>query len=90
MLFGSQDRKELAQVQTFLRPMPMIWPDASDVRLASTFARLKLSHGVGFLDAVTAAIAIRASLTVVTFNVRHFQAIPGVKTLRPNWRVKLD
>jgi predicted nucleic acid-binding protein len=86
-LFGARNAAELGSVRAFIDRFQIHWPTDEDSALASTFAAHKLSDGIDVLDAVSAATAIRLKLTLVTFNVKHFRAIPALSTLQPFKRV---
>jgi len=83
LAFGSQNAVELANVSAFLAQFRILWPAEVEAAHSLEYARLKLSHGVGVLDALTAAIALRRRVPLGTFNVRHFGAIPGLATAQP-------
>ena len=82
-----QDAQNSAQVRQALRliaPLRVVWPTESDCGQAlSHFTVYHLSHSLGLLDAVIAATAIGQALTLCTFNVKHYRAIPGLTTLQP-------
>lgn len=81
---GCQNSAEQRKVEKFLRPFTLLWPsEASLLRASETFTSLRLAHGVGMLDALIAATALQHGLTLATFNVRHFRAIPGLVTVQP-------
>lgn len=84
LAFGCQSGSDLNALRRFLVPFPVIWPVQEDFQLAySDYAQLRLSTGLGLLDAVTAAVARRSGEDLVTFNARHFRAVPGLATLQP-------
>ncbi len=82
-----QDAENLQQVRRALKlvtPLPVVWPTESDCNLAlSDFATYHLSHGLGLLDALIAACAVGSSATLCTFNVKHYQHVPGLSTIQP-------
>jgi predicted nucleic acid-binding protein len=47
-----------------------------------------LSHGVGVLDCLIAAIAIRLGNPFYTFNLKHFQVMPGLDVQAPYVRAR--
>lgn len=83
VLFGAQDRTELRNVEAYLQPFAIYWPVEADAQAAGRLAMYNLSDGIDIIDAMTAAIALRHKLTVVTFNVKHFRSIPGLDTVQP-------
>jgi predicted nucleic acid-binding protein len=42
-----------------------------------------LSHGVEWSDCLIASVALRLNVPVFTGNLRHFNMLPGVTTLKP-------
>jgi predicted nucleic acid-binding protein len=84
LAFGCLNAAELRAVQTFLRPFPIIWPSEIDLQRALwDYARFRLSHGLSVMDALIAATATGRGVLLVTFNVKHFRAIPGLVTDQP-------
>lgn len=81
VLYGAQNRNELRVVEALPAEFPILWPDESDARTARVYAPLHLAHGIDILYAVTASIAIRHNLSVVSFNIKHFRSIPGLTTV---------
>lgn len=82
--YGCLNTAELRAVQTFLRPFPIVWPSEVDLQRAlGDYARFRLSHGISVMDALIAATATGRGLSLVTFNVKHFHAIPGLITEQP-------
>jgi predicted nucleic acid-binding protein len=83
VLFGARDRFELRRIQAFLQGFPVTWCTAADFQLAMSYARLRLANGMGILDALTAAAAIRTNQQLVTFNVKHFAGVPNLTMAQP-------
>jgi predicted nucleic acid-binding protein len=83
VLYGARDSTELRRTEKFLARFPIEWPTLADVQSMRIFAPLRLSHGIGILDALTAALALRLGESVATFNTKHFNAVPGVRTFQP-------
>jgi predicted nucleic acid-binding protein len=84
ILAGSRNRRELASFDRALAAMQPVVSEPSDwdgcLRL---FRVCFLTHGVGWEDCLVAATALRLDYEVMTLNVKHFQAIPGLKVVRP-------
>jgi predicted nucleic acid-binding protein len=84
ILAGSRNRRELAQFNRALSVMQSVSCEASDWDAClQLYRNLFLAHGIGWEDCLVAATALRLDLVVVTLNVRHFQAVPHLKFLRP-------
>ncbi len=84
VVYGCQNSHELTRTQSFLATLPILWPEPEDVRAAvESLTAYKLSHGLGFLDAITASIAVRHDLPLATFNARHFQPLPNLRLATP-------
>jgi predicted nucleic acid-binding protein len=50
------------------------------------FTAYHLSHGLGLLDALIAACAIGRAATLLTFNAKHYKAVPGLVIAEPYTR----
>lgn len=87
LIQGARNRQEVSRIEKFVLPFPRAWPTEAECELAlSEFVRLRLSHGVGLLDAVIASIAASRSATLYTFNGKHFMHFAGLQTSEPYTR----
>jgi predicted nucleic acid-binding protein len=82
-LYGARDSASLRNVETYLKPFPILWPTDADLQTAGKLARYHLSDGIELIDSVTATLAVRHNQPLATFNVKHFRAIPGLITVQP-------
>lgn len=82
-----QDAPSAYHVQRALKlvsPFPFVWPTEAECgRALADFMKYHLSHGLGMLDALIAACAIGHAVTLCTFNVKHYAAVPGLTTKQP-------
>jgi predicted nucleic acid-binding protein len=82
-----QDAPSAQHVQKALKlvsPFPIVWPtEAECSRALADFVTYHLSHGLGLLDALIAACAIGRSVSLCTFNVKHYLPIAGLVTEQP-------
>ena len=84
LLNGCQRRAEWRSVDRFLRAFPVFWPAEPEMsRALREFTGYRLSHGLGLIDALIAATALGRGEPLATFNVRHYQAVPGLVTIQP-------
>ena len=84
LIKGCQNSHDLRKVQKFLKKFPMVWGNEDDANRAVTeYAPLVLSHGLSGFDALIASVAFGASVTLYTFNVRHFHAVAGLHAVAP-------
>jgi predicted nucleic acid-binding protein len=85
-----QEAKNTAQVRAAMRlvaALPHVWPSEADCsRALADFSILHPSHSLGLLDALIAATAIGLRADLCTFNVKHFRAVPGLRTVQPYTR----
>ena len=84
LIQGTRTKPELARVETILAPFKVIWPTPEVCSQALTvFARVYLSHNLGLLDALIGQLAVSLDEPLVTFNQRHYAAIPQLRTVQP-------
>jgi hypothetical protein len=84
LLQGARDREEQQRIEQQLAILPIEHIDIDDSRRAARwFAVYRLSHGIGMLDCLIAAIALRTGVPLFTFNLSHFTAIPGIDARQP-------
>lgn len=81
VLQGMRNKAELIAVQKMLqRRQATTLPLTETITLRATelMEALTLSHGLQMGDALIAATALEHGLPVLTGNVKHFAAVPGV------------
>ncbi len=83
-LFGVSNSDQIRRARAFLHVFPIIWPSIEAMQRAlNDFTPLHLSTGIGIIDSLIASTALDRDLSVVTFNKRHFDAVPGLRTIQP-------
>ncbi len=83
LLIGCRSAKERKDTLTFLASFASVFPTETGLKNAVALSRLKLSHGLSAMDALIAATALEYGLTLYTFNLRHFRAVPGLNVVVP-------
>jgi predicted nucleic acid-binding protein len=58
------------------------------IRVLADFAVARLDRRIGILGVLIGETAVGLGLPLHTFNVRHFQAIPGLRVVEPYLRSK--
>jgi predicted nucleic acid-binding protein len=84
LVVGCRNGAELSQLQQFLAQV-RIWPISARAsqNALQLMEQFSLSHGLEIADALIAAAALEQGLPLYTKNLRHFQMIPGLMTIRP-------
>lgn len=76
--------RQVRQVLKLVAPLPNVWPTETDChRALADFTTYHLSHSLGLLDALIAACAVGLSVPLCTFNVKHYQIVPGLQIVQP-------
>lgn len=84
LIQGARNQLEQNKIAKDLQDFSVIWPSSEVCDLAlSTFARFHLSHGLGIIDAIIGQVAISLDLPLNTFNQKHYEFIPNLKTFQP-------
>jgi len=83
VLYGAPDAEGQRRIEKLVKPLSILWPNEADAQNARKLARYKLSDGIEMNDVLTAHIAMRHGLTLATFNIKHFRAIPGLSIMQP-------
>lgn len=81
VLQGTRDKAEFAAVQAMLqRRRAVLLPvnEAVTLRAIAMMESLPLSHGLQSGDALIAATTLEHRLPVLTGNIKHFAAVPGL------------
>jgi predicted nucleic acid-binding protein len=80
----AKNKSDIRKVQELIAPLDIVWPRPADLQRAlAWFPELRLSHNLGLLDALIAATAVGLKAPLITFNVKHYRAIPGLQTEQP-------
>jgi tRNA(fMet)-specific endonuclease VapC len=88
ILVGARDKQEQRVFTEQLDQYTILHLESGDSERAQQwFEQFHLSHGVGILDCLIAAIACRLDKPFYTFNLKHFQVIPGLEAKAPYERV---
>jgi predicted nucleic acid-binding protein len=91
ILVGARDKQEQRGFIEQLAGYTILQLESGDSERAQQwFEQFHLSHGVGILDCLIAAIAIRLSKPFYTFNLKHFRVIPGLEVQAPYERLQRD
>ena len=84
LLAGSRNKLEMNVIDSFLASFELVIPNESDGLAAlSLYRNFHLSHNVDWPDCQIAATALRLGNEVVTLNVKHYSAFPGLKVVKP-------
>jgi len=84
LIQDAENAQQVRQVLKLVSPLPIVWPTQADCdRALSDFTAYHLSHRLGLLDSLIAACAIGLSAVLCTFNVKHFQVVPGLAMKQP-------
>jgi predicted nucleic acid-binding protein len=87
LVAGCQDKVDLRRMHKFIASFGLAWPQEEEVRLAYDFlVQYRLSSGIGIPDCLIAAMALKRSATLLSFNSRHFKTIPGLDLREPYTR----
>jgi predicted nucleic acid-binding protein len=84
LINGTKNKIEQRQLERKLESYEIVWPtsEACDEALL-IFSRYHLSHGIGILDALIGQTAVSLNLPLYTFNQKHYDIIPNLRTVQP-------
>lgn len=84
LVAGCRNQREQRAVERELALYATAWLDESISQSAlDLYRRFHLSHGVGFLDCLIAATALKHGMRLASLNLKHFRAFPGLQSERP-------
>jgi predicted nucleic acid-binding protein len=87
LIQDAQNKQQVRNALKLVAPLPVVWPTEADCdRALSDFTTYHLSHNLGLIDALIAACAVGRNATLCTFNIKHYQVVPGLLTLQPYTR----
>ncbi|HEY2251579.1 MAG TPA: PIN domain-containing protein [Planctomycetaceae bacterium] len=81
----AQRARRKRYLQAVISVMPVIaYTDRTAYLHAKVWAHLQATgRMIGYYDLLVAATALELDYAVATFNTRHFEAVPGLKIMRP-------
>ena len=83
-LAGCRNAQDRIRIESLLKDFELLWPDARALDQAvQDYGTMKLKYGIGVLDMLIAITALCHNQVLVTFNERHFRAVPGLTILIP-------
>ena len=84
LLIGCRNRAEIEKLKNFLSAFSIVWPDAAEFAQAyELLAEHRLTSGLGIPDCLIAAMSLIRKARLYTFNLKHFQVIPGIDVEEP-------
>jgi len=84
LMQGVRNNIEQKRLEKKIEIYEIIWPtpEVCDEALL-IFSRYHLSHGLGIFDALIGQTAVSLNLPLYTFNQKHYDVIPNLRTVRP-------
>ncbi len=79
-----RDNVEQQRLRRTLARYQVVWLTPAGCALAlQEYQSVHLSHGIGTYDILIAHTALQLGAPLHTFNVKHFGAVAGLKTIQP-------
>jgi hypothetical protein len=83
-LLGARSNKEFAELKARLKEFTLVEPASNDTPTSlHWFERYRVSRGVGILDCYVGAVAVRLSVPLYTFNLKHYRNFDGLDVREP-------
>lgn len=84
LIQGCDNKKEQEKLKHYLGDSRIVWPSAEACDKAlEVFTAYHLSHNAGLIDVLVGQTAVSLDMPLHTFNKRHYQFIPGLRTIQP-------
>ncbi len=84
LIQGSRNREQQEKIEDVLENYSIVWPSPETCGQAlSVFTSYYLSHSLGILDALIGQIAVALDLPLYTFNQKHYESVPNLRTVQP-------
>lgn len=84
LIQDAANKAQMNQTLALVAPLTIVYATPADQQRAlQDYGAFHLSHSLGLLDALIAAIAVGLGATLCTFNVKHYHVIPGLTTEQP-------
>jgi len=90
LLRGCRNLREQQSVERLLTQMPVLYlSESACIRAVNYFRAFHLSHGIGILDTLIAAIAVTHDAILCSFNEKHYQMVPDLQLMKPYSREQI-
>jgi predicted nucleic acid-binding protein len=84
LMHGLKDAQEAADYDRLSSSWCVVWLDPAGCRTAmATYRTICLANKIGVVDMLIAQVALLLNQPLYTFNVKHFRAVPGLRTVQP-------
>jgi predicted nucleic acid-binding protein len=84
LIQGCRNKLEQENMRRELGIYGVIWPSSADCdRALEVFVTYRLSHNAGLLDMLIGQTAMSLGVPLHTFNHKHYNFIPGMRTIQP-------
>lgn len=84
LIFGTKDERDQRRTETWMRTFRIVWLSGRQCEQADRLLRsAHLKNAIGVLDAMIAQTALVLKLPLHTFNLKHFNVVPNLKTVQP-------
>ena len=87
LIWGTRDTQDQRETERWLSQFQIAWIEPTQCQQAyQTLNAVHLRNAIDTLDMLIAYVAISLDLPLYTFNQKHFDVVPGLKTIRPYTR----
>jgi len=84
VIWGTRDAKDQLRTEKWLSACKVVCLEPALCESAyRSLLEVHLKNAIGVLDLLVAQIAISLNLPLYTFNQKHFDVVPALKTIRP-------
>ena len=84
LIQGAKNKTEVQKIERYLTRFELIHFDRNVSRKTLELIRIySKSHGLMFGDAIIAATCLENDLTLITYNIKDFRFISGLKITQP-------
>jgi predicted nucleic acid-binding protein len=84
LINGCHNKREMALLQNLLESLKIVWLKPAQAVIAlEVFESVHLKNKIGILDVLIGQTAVQESLTLYTFNHKHYKVIPNITVAKP-------
>jgi predicted nucleic acid-binding protein len=84
LIQGCKDKVALNRVLALAGSCRIVWlSEEASNRAAELFARHRLKHGLGMIDALVGQTSVELGVPIHTFNTKHYACVPGIELVSP-------
>ena len=87
-IMSGKETKQISKREHILKFLKNFEIISVDYEVAVLAGEIRRDYSIPMADSIIAASALKNSLAIVTYNTKHFEKIPDLEVVKPDYREK--